>query len=917
MRVCEIKGAGSSRPAARTEGNVNRTPSQAMVYFVLCSATVFSILYIWTLYRATQHSRLSFFVIGLLAFKTLVEVCASYYGFAFLFIAFAYLLRREALAGLRPVPQPPHVGIIYLCCGDLDRAALFSLATLAYRGKTYFVVHDDSVCTAQHQEVDHAVEELRRRTDHEVLLLRRPSKEGGKASATNYVLGQTGHLFEYFLLCDNDSTALDPRAIEKALPYFENPKIAIVQCRNIGVVDGNTCHVNRLLSRSIEAFNVFLTAYSRFGWLPFVGHNAVIKTSAVSEVGGFTPGFFSDDLDLTVRLNLRGYKVAYAPEIALGEKHPGNHSSYRRRSYKWAYGCVQTLRAHCSAVLKSTKLNLAEKCSFLMFSGFYVGQAVLLLYLCATFLVAPFFMTGYTVNAGTAFFAGSLVIVTTFLPVLAYFAKDPIRQGWLGAVAMCGLVYGTTDFPTARGVWDCLRGRKTQWTPTNLRVSDRYSWGAFGEALFGFALLCVPLLTDFPMIYFPCFYLFAGKFLFGPAISVLYDEPRPRVPHTTRAGRIAPFATAAVLFAIPAVLFLHAHATAGTLQGVQIRGKALYADGRPFLVKGMHYGPWRPGSGPNKNYPYPAPELIDSDLKLISELNVNTILVVDPPGYVLDLAEKRGLKVLYAFTINWWSIETPQFSASRDDILQRVANYRYKPSLLGWILGNEIPNAVLEQRGEKPIRDGLLDLYGAVKQTDNQHFVTHSNWPITKGVDLRFLDVTSFNVYPLWPPDVVANGYGKYIERVLQPIAGNKPLLITEFGANTIEAGEDGQARLLRSSWQGLQSAGACGGVVFEFADEWWKNYDNPKRQGDWWDRKAAPDDEKQHDLDPEEYYGVMTGERQPRMAASTVKEMFSIASGGRGLPVAVVTLLILFALAGWGWARWRVEPSGRRNVQR
>jgi endo-1,4-beta-mannosidase len=138
----------------------------------------------------------------------------------------------------------------------------------------------------------------------------------------------------------------------------------------------------------------------------------------------------------------------------------------------------------------------------------------------------------------------------------------------------------------------------------------------------------------------------------------------------------------------------------------------------------------------------------------------------------------------------------------------------------------------MEQRGEKPIRDGLLELYGAIKKLDNQHFITHSNWPITKDVDLRFLDVSSFNVYPLWPPEVVANGYGNYIQKVLRPIAGNKPLLITEFGANTIEAGEEGQARLLRSSWEGLQSADACGGVVFEFADEWWKNYDNRNFRG-------------------------------------------------------------------------------------
>jgi hypothetical protein len=451
--------------------------------------------------------------------------------------------------------------------------------------------------------VDLAVGKLKRRTNHEVLLLRRRTKEGGKASATNYVLAQTAHLFEYFLLCDNDSTVLDPMAIEKALPYFEDPKIAIVQCRNTGVVDPGTCYINRLLTRSIDAFDVFLTCYSRFGWQPFVGHNALLRTRAVNEVGGFTPGFFSDDLDLTVRLNLRGYKVAYASEIKFGEKHPGNHNSYRRRSYKWAYGCVQTLRAHCPAVLKSKQLTLAEKWSFLMFSGFYVGQTVLLLYLCATFIVAPFLLTGYTVNASTTFFAGSLIILATFLPVLAYFAKDTVHQGSAGAVLACGLVYGTTDFPTARGVWDCLRGRKRQWTPTNVLSLDNHTWALLGEALFGLVLLCIPLLTNFPMIYFPCFYLFAGKFLFGPAISVLYEEQQSQVSSTLHPWKIAPFATAAILLAIPAVLFVHARASAGTVPGVQVQGKALYVDGKPFLVKGMHYGPWRPGTGPNKTIP--------------------------------------------------------------------------------------------------------------------------------------------------------------------------------------------------------------------------------------------------------------------------------------------------------------------------
>lgn len=284
-------------------GRQDRSPSPAMVYFVFCSATLFSLVYVWSIYRAAHQGHLTFVAIGLLAFKTLVEVGSSYYGFAFLFIALAYIFRREGESAVKLVDNPPPVGLICLCCDDLDRDALFSLVSLNYRGRLHLVIHDDSVSATQRKEVDQAVQELRRRTDYEVLLLRRPTKEG----VTNYVLLQTAYLFEYFLLCDNDSTALDPRAIEKALPYFENPRIAIVQFRNVAVVDPNTCSVNRLLSRSIDAFNVFLTAYARLGWQPFVGHNALLKTAAVMLAGGFTLGFFSDDLDLTVRLNLGGY----------------------------------------------------------------------------------------------------------------------------------------------------------------------------------------------------------------------------------------------------------------------------------------------------------------------------------------------------------------------------------------------------------------------------------------------------------------------------------------------------------------------------------------------------------------------------------------------------------------------------------
>ena len=233
-----------------------------------------------------------------------------------------------------------------------------------------------------------------------------------------------------------------------------------------------------------------------------------------------------------------------------------------------------------------------------------------------------------------------------------------------------------------------------------------------------------------------------------------------------------------------------------------------------------------------------------------------------------------------------------------------------------------MPTNILAHRGDIPMRAGLEQLYRAVKSEDPGHPVTHSNWPATKYLDLRFFDFASFNVYPLWPPEVVAMGYGNYIKDVLQPIAGEKPLLITEFGANTIEAREEGQARLLRQSWDELLNAGTTGGVAFEFADQWWKNYDNPRSDGDWWYRLPASDDEKTGDRDPEESYGLVTAERQPKLAFETVSQMYGMHETKKqssGVWV-VVALLLLFAAGAWFWVRHhlvsqteQVKTSGSR----
>jgi exo-beta-1,3-glucanase (GH17 family) len=312
-------------------------------------------------------------------------------------------------------------------------------------------------------------------------------------------------------------------------------------------------------------------------------------------------------------------------------------------------------------------------------------------------------------------------------------------------------------------------------------------------------------------------------------------------------------------------------------EDVEIRDSDIYVGGERIVVKGIHYSPWLPNTGPGKSS-WPNRSVVEADLKLIKELNVNTIMVYDPPDYFIELAEENGFMVGYVFWIDWSKLNDTQYEQELKENIENAVLKHKNDTILFWALGNEIQPYLIDEYGATAFESFIRDLYLHAKSLDGTP-ITHLNWPPNKDLNLSFLDIISFNLYPYWPPEVVAMGYGNYLRQVLKPIAGNKPSLITEFGMSSLLAGEDKQAEFIREAWNEIKQSGAAGGIVFEFRDEWWKNYDNPIKPGDWWHRVPDPDDEKKHDEDPEEFMGLVDSSNEPRRAFYTVKEMFSESS--------------------------------------
>src|SRR6516162_639294 len=103
------------------------------------------------------------------------------------------------------------------------------------------------------------------------------------------------------------------------------------------------------------------------------------------------------------------------------------------------------------------------------------------------------------------------------------------------------------------------------------------------------------------------------------------------------------------------------------------------------------------------------------------------------------------------------------------------------------------------------------------KEEDPQAIITYVNYPTTEYLDLPFLDMVSFNVYLERESELQA-----YLAR-LQNIAGNRPLLLTELGLDSIRHGELAQAAALDWQIRATFEAGAAGAVVFSWTDEWFR----------------------------------------------------------------------------------------------
>lgn len=457
--------------------------------------------------------------------KAGIEVIAS--GFAMFYFLVALFYKKPTTNRPETDRSEPyqHIAIAYLCCDDLEHRALESVVACAARYSAHLLLHDDSVSTESRADIDKVATVLGDKYAQPIHMIRRSDRVGGKPGAVNNILQNLPPDIEYLLLCDNDSFLPDCNFLEEALTYFHTPEVAVVQLRNIGQIFSKDSHGYKILSMSVDFYDAFVDFMDRFGWSPFLGHNALLRVSAMRKVGGFTAGQLADDIDYSVKLRLRGYTIRYARGITAGERHPLTYESLRRRTLKWTYGCTQILIRWGWGILISKRLSPGDKMTFLLSVGYYHFQLLLLVYLIIFYICLPFHDAGMGGSLRLVFSAG-MILFFTFIPSITYFARNHDLLKWLRVALYWGFTYGSQDFVMLGAVLKCLLRRHLGWSPTNSPHVPFGSVHFLPELFFACLILLVCSLQQVTLLFLPTTILFVGKFLATPFLNALTFERR-------------------------------------------------------------------------------------------------------------------------------------------------------------------------------------------------------------------------------------------------------------------------------------------------------------------------------------------------------------------------------------------------------
>lgn len=383
------------------------------------------------------------------------------------------------------------------------------------------------------------VEELHAR-GMDVVHLRRNCRVGFKAGALEYGLSRArGDLLAIF-----DADFVPPPGILRGLvPYFSDSRVGMVQSR-WEHLNGDYSALSRAQVISLDGhFVIEHTARMGGGqFFNFNGTAGILRRSCIEDAGGWQADTLTEDLDLSYRAQLRGWRFVFVPQVACAAELPVEMNAFKAQQHRWVKGSIQVARKLLPSIWRAP-IPLPVKLEATIHLTYNLAYVLLLL---LAILVYPVVLARYESKSLAYTVADTLLYLTATCSVLFYFAyaQRQVRTDWKRRIRdlpfAMSLAIGLAVNNT-RAVVEALVGHRSPFLRTPKFQIERRGDGwrgkryrvpvsgwALVELLLGiyFAWAMVSLASAKLYAAIPFFLMYLVGFLYVGGLSLLHASPR-------------------------------------------------------------------------------------------------------------------------------------------------------------------------------------------------------------------------------------------------------------------------------------------------------------------------------------------------------------------------------------------------------
>lgn len=340
--------------------------------------------------------------------------------------------------------------------------------------------------------VSRIADELRAQ-GHDIRVIHRPTREGFKAGALQYGMEQAPDV-RFFAIFDADFVPPQDFLMRTVTVMLVRPSAGLVQAR-WGHLNADDSFVTWAQSIGIDghfAIEQPARAWNRL-FMNFNGTAGLWRRQAIEEAGGWEHDTLTEDMDVSYRAQLAGWKPFFLFDLVVPAELPDNINAFKAQQFRWAKGSTQTAIKLLPRVFRSKASPIAKVQAAFHMTHYIIHP----LMVCVAFLALPVLQFTSFRNSTAAFAAlFALLLLATFAPLTTYIVSQIVlyKNAWkrlrfLPLLSSLGIGIAISN---SRAVLEAIFGVQSAFirTPkkggqTAKRYSVKISYEAIMEILLG------------------------------------------------------------------------------------------------------------------------------------------------------------------------------------------------------------------------------------------------------------------------------------------------------------------------------------------------------------------------------------------------------------------------------------------------